>query len=237
MDASRGVTLGLASRMMMDVLVFTPIYRLEPETVEAIFALEWEGPISYLFQRDNPLPGDDRRTGVQNHLHQYQRGREVFLRGRYDAMLVIESDIIPPPDTLKRLAALECDVAYGCYVFRGGDGKTVNVFERYQDGSLNIGESLSSRGKWQWALRQGVIDCSGAGLGCVLIRRHVLEAIDFRILTPGVTKIHCDTWFTHDVYKAGFSMRADTAVRCGHKTPAGVVLWPEELERELEEVL
>lgn len=210
----------------MDVLVFTPIYRLEPETVAAIFALEWDGPISYLFQRDNPLPGTERHIGVANHRHQYQRGREVFLQGRYDAMLVVESDIIPPPCALQRLAALECDVAYGVYVFRRNN--VINVFERYPQPARNPGESLSLHPqKLAKALRDGVTPCSGAGLGCTLIRRHVLERFEFRTLSPEMKpQVHCDTWFTHDVYGAGMSMLADMTVVCGHKDETGVVLWP-----------
>lgn len=226
----------------MDVLVFCPVYRLEKETVEAIFALEWDGPISYLFQRDNPLPveaGFDahttRATGVKNHAHQYRRGREAFLTGRYDAMLVIESDIIPPPDALKRLASLDTDIAYGAYMFRVheynlGSTPVVNLYHRYQlpdnRRARNIGESLSLRDLWP-PKEYGPMDVSGAGLGCVLIKRHVLEAIDFRTLNPDLNPlVHCDMWFTSDAWAAGFDMRADTRVICGHKTPSGKVLWP-----------
>ncbi len=213
--------------MTLDVLVFTPVYRLEPETVAAVLALEWDGPISWLFQRDNPHRGDDATAvGVQNHLHQYQRGREVFLSGPYDAMLVIESDIIPPPDALRRLAALDCDLAYGAYVYR--NSRVVNIYERYPQPAANVGESLSLHpGKWLAALAAGVVDCSGGGLGCVLIRRPVLERLAFRTLSPAMRpKVHCDTWFTVDAYSAGYTMRADTRVQCGHKTEDGEVLWP-----------
>lgn len=217
--------------MIRDVLVFTPVYRLEEETVAAILALDWDGPISWLLQRDNPYEGADRSTGVLNHLHQYQRGREVLLKGRYDAMLVIESDIIPPPDALQKLAALDADVAYGVYVFRPHEPDprwqpVVNLFERYPQPARNTGESLSVRGKWPPAV-EGPMEVSGAGLGCTLIKRHVLKAIAFRALSPQMNpKVHCDSWFTEDVYRAGYTMKADTRVRCGHKTPEGEILWP-----------
>jgi hypothetical protein len=215
----------------MDVMVFTPVYRLEPETVEAVFALEWDGPISYLFQRDNPLDGSDRTTGVLNHAHQYRRGREAFLQSRSDAMLVIESDIIPPTDALKRLAALDVDMAYGVYVFR--TTPVVNIFNRYPpdtDGTpaRNTGESLSVKPRLlAEALRAGVVECSGAGLGCVLIKRRVLEAVDFRTLSAEMNpQVHCDTWFTEDVHRLGFSMKADMGVLCGHKHDTGEIYWP-----------
>lgn len=200
----------------MHVLVFTPVYRLEPETVEAIFGLEYDGPISYLFQRDNPT-GDGR----QDVLHQYQLGRKAFLNGPYGAMLVVESDIIPPPDALKKLLALECDLAYGVYVFR--QSSEINVFERYPQPARNVGEPLTAHpGRLKKALRQGVVECSGAGLGCVLIKRHVLRAVDFRLEQTA----HCDTYFTRDVYGGGYSMKADLSVVCGHKREDGEVLWP-----------
>ena len=214
--------------MIKDVMVFCPVYRLEPETVEAIFALEWDGPITYHFQRDNPIVdmevGNERYRGVQNHLHQYQRGRDMFLRGDYDAMLVIESDIIPPPDTLTRLAEIDCDLAYGAYVFR--QSPVVNIMERYQEGALNVGESLTVRHKWEWAKAQGVVDCSGAGLGCVLIKRHVLEAVQFRTSSLPTARVHCDSWFTTDVYEKGYTMKADCNVLCGHKDEDGTIIWP-----------
>ena len=216
---------------MNDVMVFTPVYRLEPETIQAVFDLEWDGAITWVFQEDNPRPGADRVTGVQNHLHQYRRGRELFLQSRCEAMLIIESDIIPPPDTLKRLAALDTDLAYGVYVFRTNYNPAqpiVNIFERYQKPAANVGESLSLHPpRYAEARKAGAIDCSGAGLGCVLVRRHVLEQVDFRTLDERLRPtVHCDSYFTQDVFAADFSMRADMNVLCGHVTPEGEVLWP-----------
>lgn len=208
----------------MNVLVFCPVWMAaQPETVQAIFSLHHNGPISQLFQREN-LTGN----GHQDTLHQYQRGREAFLSGPYDAMLVIEDDIIPPPDTLERLIALNADMAYGVYVFRQSRPKwpVVNIFERYDPPGRNTGESLSVwPEKYAAAVRQGVVPCSGGGLGCVLIKRHVLEAIPFRLEQPNGP--HCDSYFTDDVFHAGWTMMADMRVRCGHKRrDTGEILWP-----------
>ena len=214
---------------MKDILVFTPVYRLEPETVRAIFALEWDGPLSVLLQRDNPVvDGDRRAAGYQNHLHQYQRGRETFLCGGYDAMLVIESDIVPPPDTLQRLAAMEADVAYGAYVFRGTNA--VNILERYYAGTgrkaRNMGEPLTVRGLWDAAVETGVVECSGCGLGCILIRRNVLMETPFEAARDGG---FFDMDWTQAVYQKGYKMMADTGVRCGHIDTDGRVIWPREV--------
>lgn len=210
--------------MINDVMVFTPVYRLEPETIDALFNLEWPGALTWVFQEDNPLPGDDKKTGIKNHLHQYRRGRELFLKSRCDAMLVIESDIVPPPDTLEKLAALDADVAYGAYLFRRESpaGRVVNLQQMYHEGALNVGESLSVRGLWPPPA--DVMSVSGGGLGCILIKRHVLEAIDFKVSNNPA--VHCDSWFTTEVWRAGYNMMADTRVVCGHITPEGDWLWP-----------
>ena len=212
----------------MDVMVFTPVYRLEPQTVQALLALEpGDGAVTLVLQRDNPRRTDDARAdGWSNHLHQYQRGLELFLASRCEALLVIESDVIPPPDTLVRLMALPADVAYGCYVFRQGTGDVVNILERYYQWprqARNMGESLTVRGLWGAALAKGVIDCSGSGLGCVLIRRHVLEQAPF-LEAPGGGFF--DWHWTQTVYAQGWRMMADCNLHCGHVTPDGRVLWP-----------
>lgn len=207
---------------MFSVLVFTPVFRLEPETIKSIFDLDYDSSISCLFQKQSQgccLPSG----GHQNILFQYQQGRRVFLAGPYDYMFVVESDIIVPRDALKKLMALNADLAYGVYAFRQTP-ESINVFERYPGRARNVGEPLTAHpDRLRAALEQGVVDCSGAGLGCVLIKRHVLEAIDFRREENGP---HCDSYFTEDCYRFGYTMKADLSVICGHKGEDGVILWP-----------
>lgn len=202
----------------MKIFVFTPIYRLEPETVRALLALENAGPLTLHLQRDNPYP-----DGRENITHQYQAGRRAFLAGDYDAMLVVESDIIPPPDTIQRLAELKADVAYGHYVFR--TTPISNVYERYPGQPRNEGESLSiAPKKYKKAMQAGKVACSGAGLGCALIQRAVLERFDFRHVAGDGG--FCDTWFNRDVLRAGLIQRADMNLMCGHKHEDGQIGWP-----------
>ena len=202
---------------MHKVMVFTAVgERLEPDTVKAILALQWDGPISFLFQKDNPY---DRRESI---LHHYQKGRTAFLAGDFDYFLTIESDIVPPPDTITRLMALDCDVAYAVAQLRSSP--VINIFEKYP-GGRNPGSSLTFKPRLlESARRAGVYDCSGGGLGCVLIRRHVLEDIDFRLIPKDGA--YCDTYFNRDVLQGGYSQKADMNLLCDHIDDDGTVLRP-----------
>lgn len=206
--------------MVERVMVVTAVgpRGVEPETVQAVQGLHWPGALRWLVQRDNPHGGDGRN----NILHQYREARRLFLASNDEAMLVIEADIIPPPDTLLRLAALDADLAYGVYRFRVSN--VVNIFERYPGPRpRNEGESLSLHpAKLAAARRAGIVPCSGAGLGCVLIHRHVLAALDFRLEDAA----HCDTYFNRDALRSGYRQMADMGVICGHKNEAGEILWP-----------
>ena len=73
------------------------------------------------------------------------------------------------------------------------------------------------------AWREGVVRCSGSGLGCVVIKRRVLEQVEFHQRNQ---RVHCDTFFTEDVWQHKFNLKADMRVICGHKTPDGRILWP-----------
>lgn len=206
----------------MKVLLFCPTYRLEPETLQAIMAQDVEGGIDFLFTRDNPYDGSD--DGKANILHNYKKGRAAFLAGGYEYLFVVESDIIPPRDALQSLMALNADVAYGLYLFRRHAPYHCNVTRYAKSPAPDQPLSMFPKA-YTKAWKEGVIRCSGSGLGCVLIKRHVLEKIDFHQRN---NRVHCDTFFTEDVWQAGYDMKADMRVVCGHKHPDGTIWWPTE---------
>ena len=211
----------------MKVLLFCPAYRLEYETVDAILRMRPIGPMDIMITRDNMVKDDP----YYNIFHNYAKGRAAALSGGYDAMFVVESDMIPPADALEKLAAIDTDVAIGLYMFRHGK-PVANVLRK--EGHGVPGQSYTLFPDELKTLRkQRVFDTGGAGLGCALIRRHVLEAIPFR----HVEGQFCDWYFTSDSMAAGFRWTVNLDVVCGHKRPDGVILWPEKdgLDYGLEE--
>jgi len=180
------------------VMVFCPTWRLEPETLWAIFALEFDCPRDYVFTHDNLSVRD-----VDNVNWNYRRGRQMFLAGDYTHLMTVESDIIPPPDAWKELRALGVDVALGSYRFREKHSgfSACNLMGHSGDGPGPV---------------------TGVGLGCMVARRAVLEQISFQ----AHEKLPCDTPFAEDVLEAGFTMWGHPGVACGHKDEDGAIVWP-----------
>ena len=162
---------------------------------------------SVLFTRDNPH-GHDKA----DHLHNYIKGRKAFLDGGHDYLWIVESDIIPPADALEKLLALNTDIASGAYIFRRGS-PVLNVF-RHIHGKVTPDETIDRfpeirRPNWGKPVR-----CSGAGIGCLLVSRRVVEKVPFRV---DPEDCHCDWVYTHDLLLTRLDYYAHLGVLCGHK--------------------
>lgn len=205
---------------MPRVLVFTPTHDdlLEAETVASVEALRFTaGTFDWVVSDENPHPGRDMRNVV----HQFQKGRRLALEGGYDAMLSVEHDMIVPSDALDRLWATDAGVVYGCYQLRH-KMRSVNLF-RYEN-SRSVGMSLSLYPRdLNLARQQGWIEVSGAGFGCLLFRRQVLEGVPFRDAGNAP-----DLPFASDCVRRSIKQIGRTDVVCGHidKVWANATLWP-----------
>ncbi len=193
----------------MRVMIFTPTWRTReglamlPECREAIEGQQIDGSTRWVVGVENPWPIPDGR----NVFHQYVMGREMFLAGDhegnheglpYDALLFVEHDnVLPDPSALQRMIETAADVVYAPYMLRHNS----NVLSLWQHiGSKNIGESLSLHRDELIKARQAVTwRVSGVGFGCTLIRRHVLEAIEFRKSEQAP-----DIPFAEDCLRAGY---------------------------------
>jgi len=206
----------------MRVLIYTPVYRLEPETVQALLTLDRAGcDVQMMFDYENPPRGENDTI-----LYKYQRVQAMFKRGDWDAMLVVESDVIPPVDALARLLAVQrdhnADIVNGLYYFRRGNAPVANAIRMTRDAKwVDQSWSLFPNDKHRWVNQ--VIPTTGLGLGCSLIMAHVMHGVAFR--SGGETA--CDWSFANDCLAGGYKIYSDTAVRCGHKMPDGSIIWPD----------
>lgn len=189
----------------MKVLVFCLYKRLYKAAQDSIHALQWDQPLDVLF-----LHGPPQGKRGQAIAAGQREGQRLFLHGDWDALLMVESDMIYPPDALRKLAALEVDIAYGLYCSRW----------RYK-WLLTIGDVRGEpRGYLSDNPRQAAqawgrtIDVTGKGTGITLLRRKVVEQARFECRDHHFS----DHWLAAQALQHGWRQRADLSVMCGHIT-------------------
>jgi len=160
-----------------------------------------------------PPRGRDARYFITASL---ERCRVKFLAGSYDYMFILECDIFPPINIIQKLLIHDKDVVGTTYWTESGDKSRLQLMTIY-----NFNTNFANHQK-EYKVRyltffeaQLFIDgeCKPSyanGIGCVLIRRPVLEKIAFRIdpLNPGFA----DSFFYEDLWKNGIQNYCDTSV-------------------------
>jgi len=205
----------------MKVLVATPV--MEGELYKRAwlswYAMDWEGQLDF-FQM---VGGDKDPLAYNNVVGKYNDARRVMLCGGYDALMTVESDTIVPKDTLKRLIAADADVAYGLYVWRHG----FPFWTAYTKVTTSEGISLSTSPELAKELWGQVVETKGVGNGCTLIRRHVMEELEFN-WTLGEFGC-CDWHLSLDCQERGFTQKHDLGLICGHigTDPIYRIIWPD----------
>ena len=136
------------------------------------------------------------------------------LAGDYDYLLSVDSDIVLPRDSLRKMIQADKDMVSGLYIQRIPNTHTVELYGVTPGGGrANIPYHL---------LRdRGLVEVAGCGFGCVLIKRRVLEGVPHPQFVYHQALTHRDT-VSEDVdfcVKAtnnGFTIWADTSILCDH---------------------
>jgi len=207
----------------MKVLIAVPAKRDMMHIVsrESVLTQRWKdgGQIDTLFLVD----GDDK-SRWENLCHKLQHARRMALVGGYDALLTVESDIILPDDALEKLWAVDAPVVYGLFVIKHPEHPwSVAVTMTVDKLHLLTIDKPTARVMWGGAIR-----CEGHGQAVCLIRREVLEAIDFRNSKPE-TRAQ-DWYFSFDCQELGFKQMCHLGVVAGHidyEDGREVIYWPD----------
>jgi len=205
-------------KVLIGVATYPTPPAVYPAAQAAIDALDRGGHervmVEYYGDDDPKLSHPDNLTIKHN------RMRSAVLDLGYDALLTIEADMIVPSDALVKLAAVDADVAMGLYVSRNSHiWLCIPTIDGYKGNALNANRD-AARAAWG-----KVIKSEGAGFGCTMIRRNVLEKIEFR--NHPKRKFADDWQFALDCKEHGFKMAHDLSVVCGHIIHEGGVLWPD----------
>lgn len=143
--------------------------------------------------------------------------RAYFLKGDYDYMLHLETDVIPPIDIIERLLQKELPVVSAMYDIGVG-------FERYgMIHGLAKHETLNIKGykSVDYLKESEVIEVNGfttkvlgCGLGCVLIRRDIVSMVKFR--NDDKILASADTFWSMDLYANSVPLYLATDIYCKH---------------------
>lgn len=148
--------------------------------------------------------------------------RDKVINEGYDYFLSLEQDVIPPVDVIERLLSHNLKIVtavYFHYKKEFGYGAPVLTPVLFTDGGLGWNKIRFMR--FEDVDKDGLIEVAGCGVGCVLMRRDVLERVRFRY-DPEHDAFD-DVYFSMDSKEHGFKIWCDTSVKCKHlvmKRPA-----------------
>lgn len=144
--------------------------------------------------------------------------RDEFLKGDYTHLFILESDVFIEKDTVDRLLDMDSDVANFTYLMN---------LERFEELSLCVQTTKDRRARMitpeagRDLINNGVITLgetmlddrmvTHCGYGCTLVRRKVLEKIEF-VTRSNDKDIHSypDSSFHVNVRKEGFTNKLNT---------------------------
>jgi len=179
---------------------------LLPETVASVEAQEFDGELDYEIDDRNLHDG----RSMLEVCEKYRDARQMALDGGYDALLTVEHDMVLPDGCVQKLWDTPAPVVYAAYMLRHGR-PVVNLFRK--EGNKNLGMSLSLYPQlFKQAKKQGVIQVSGAGMGCTLFRREAMERAPFRVFEEKPP----DLAFASDCVRRGVLQMGRFDVVCGH---------------------
>ena len=140
--------------------------------------------------------------------------RKSTLKGGYDFLLHLESDITPPPNIIEQLLSHQKSVVSGSYFINHG-GESHLMVQEIEHQLTGIRETINMKGGSDIKYADGKLHkVYACGLGVTLIHKSVLEQIEFRYIEE--VDAHPDTFFAHDLNQLGIEQFLDTSILCKH---------------------
>jgi hypothetical protein len=141
--------------------------------------------------------------------------REYFLEHDYDYLFSLETDIFPPVNVIEYLLLLNKDVVCLPYFVGQAYYSRIMMFDTEDFGLIRLGKPMSQDKSFLF-FDGKVKQVNQPGIGCMLIKRHIIEKFAFRIDLNDPAKSHADVYFNEDLRKAGIPVYMDTSFICQH---------------------
>ena len=195
----------------MRILIAVPTFEsVRPETFKSIYGLRIPDGCAAMFDFVRGYDCARARNLIA----------QEALDGGFDAVLMVDSDMVLPPDALELLVEGGALVVLGTYPRRG----EVAGSEVFLPGMRDFTDANRVRFA---DMPDGRFEAKGGGLGCAMIRAEALRAVarpwfkyvqydDGAVLSE-------DNYFCDACSRAGIRIEADGRVRCGHVS--AMTLW------------
>lgn len=147
-------------------------------------------------------------------LESHEALRRAAIKGGYDYLLHLESDIIPPHDIIERLIVHQKPIVSAAYFISQGEDSHLMLQEIESDGQLR--ETRNVQNGYDIMQVDGKLkQVYAAGLGCILIHKSILKKFQFRWQEGA--PVHPDTFFAHDLHSLETPQFIDTSIICEHR--------------------
>lgn len=187
----------------MRILVAVPTYEtIAPETFKSIYDLDkGDHEVDFEFVKGYDCPT------ARNNIAQ------IAVDGNYDYVMMVDSDVIIPEDTLKNLSDPWTNIVLGCCPRKNSrDGR----IEIYRPGTFSFTKPYT----YDSLPDNDRIVVKGGGFACAMINVSVFKLLPspwFRYVTyEDGSSLSEDLFFCLRAAESGFVIEADTRVRCGH---------------------
>lgn len=187
----------------MKILIAVPTFEnILPETYKSIYDLDAAGnELDFMFTRGYDC-AKARNAIVQD-----------SLKGGYDYTLMVDSDIVIPKNTLKTFLSDPCPIIMGIYPKKNSITGETNITK---DGTKNYSERYT----YADLPVDSRFPVKGGGFGCTLIHQDVFKHLKYPyfhyVIYDYGAFLSEDYYFCTQARAAGYTIWADTRVRCGH---------------------
>jgi hypothetical protein len=141
--------------------------------------------------------------------------RKYALEHNYDAVLHLETDVIPPIDIIERLMSHGKNIIAACYDIKHGAERQamVQLLENV-NGFTKAFKTTDFVGKNEGLFFDGTVkQVYSAGLGCILLRKPILNSFAFMVKD---NTYHSDVWFANELMHKNIPIFLDTSIQCQH---------------------
>lgn len=192
-------------------------------------SLSWEFFKSFM-QCVNLLPEEGQCTIEFTRWQNIVKARnnivKKVLSEDYTHLFFMDSDMSFPDNTLSRLLDHNLDIVGGLYCLKMPPYNTT-IFKGNDVPMSEEKASWAENGNGHWGTVNpkagaGILEVSAIGTGCLLIRRNVLEKMEWPYFWYEESPDEKEGMMTEDVVfcikakKAGFRIHCDTSILCGH---------------------